>query len=378
VRINGTGVVEEPGVRLGREVVARCRAAGFALAGVCGVERSRYEAHLRRWLSEGRQGSMEYLARNVDLRVDPAGLLEGARSMILVADLYASRVDAGEGASGAPPSIGWIARYARGRDYHRVIRARLHALADRLRAAHPGARFRSFVDTAPVLEREHAARAGLGWIGRHTLLIHPRLGSYLLLGGIVTTLELRPPPEQVPVEDHCGTCTRCIDACPTRAITPYSVDASRCISYLTIEHRGRIDPQFHGPIGDWIFGCDICQEVCPHNSPRMRRGDDPPTILPDYSPRRTFLPPDDVLGWTEDDRRRALAGTPVIRATLAMLKRNAVIVLGNALRRHEDRALRERLAAVAADEHEAPMVRTAAQDVLESLRARDGRSDREP
>ncbi len=372
--------MEDPCVRLGREVTALCRAAGFALAGVCEVGRTRYEECLRRWLSEGRHGSMSYLARNVDLRVDPSGFIEGARGMILVADLYAPRVPVTHGPGDAQGNVGRIARYARGRDYHRVIRARLHALADRLRAAHPGAEFRSFVDTAPVLEREHAARAGLGWIGRHTLLIHPRLGSYLLLGGIITTLELRPPPEQEPVQDHCGTCTRCIDACPTRAITAYSVDATRCISYLTIEHRGRIAPEFHEPVGDWIFGCDICQEVCPHNSPRTGSDGAGLPILPDYTPRRTGLIAEGVLGWTEEDRRRELAGTSMTRATLAMLKRNAVIVLGNALRRCDNPVLRHRISALTADEREAPMVRTAAQDVLESLQTLDGRTprDRDP
>src|SRR5262249_20142541 len=139
---------------------------------------------------------------------------------------------------------------------------------DSLRERFPAEQFRAFVDTAPVMEREHAARAGLGWIGKHTLIIHPRLGSYMLLGGVLTTMDIPAPAAQRRVTDHCGTCTRCIDACPTAAITPYSVDATRCISYLTIEHRGEIDPALHEGIGDWLFGCDVCQEVCPHNGGR--------------------------------------------------------------------------------------------------------------
>ena len=155
----------------------------------------------------------------------PRALLEGAGAAIVVADLYAAR---GQNAD-APldPGRGRIARYARGRDYHVTIKRRLHRLCDELRADHAGAEFRAFTDTAPVPERELAGRAGLGWIGKHTLLIDPRLGSYLLLGGVLTTLEIEPPATQTPVADHCGTCTRCVDACPTDAITPYTVDASR-------------------------------------------------------------------------------------------------------------------------------------------------------
>ncbi len=171
----------------------------------------------------------------------------------------------------APPpqarrGIGRVARYAQGKNYHWVIKNRLHAMSDQLRLEYPEAKFRTFVDTVPVLERELAEMAGIGWQAKNTMVINARLGSYLLLGGVATTLELLPPPEQVRSPDHCGTCTRCIDACPTQAITPYSVDGSRCISYLTIEHREVIDPALHEAMGDWVYGCDICQEVCPHNS----------------------------------------------------------------------------------------------------------------
>ena len=159
---------------------------------------------------------------------------------------------------------GRIARYALGDDYHEIIKDRLHVLADWLRQIAPDAQTRAAVDTAPVLERELAGLAGIGWVGKNTCVIHPRVGSWLLLGQIITTLSLS---ADEPMPDHCGTCTRCIDACPTDAITqPYQLDASRCISYLTIEHRGEIPTEFHGPIGDWLYGCDICQDVCPHNS----------------------------------------------------------------------------------------------------------------
>ncbi len=297
-----------------------CRAAGFALAGVCRAEPSAHEAFFRRWLDDGRHGEMRWLAENVATRLDPRELLPGARSIVMVADLYAAR---GEGAGAEPttPGFGKVARYARGEDYHEVIKRRLHALCDRWREEHPGAEFRACVDTAPLMEREHAARAGLGWIGKHTLLIHPRLGSYFLLGAVVTTLDAAPPGAQQPVTDHCGACTRCVDACPTDAITPYSVDASRCISYLTIEKRGDLPTDLANQLHGWLFGCDICQEVCPHNSARPTLRDDAPRD--EYSPRFVALNLDEVSRWTPDDRARALKGSSMKRATLEMMKRNA-------------------------------------------------------
>jgi epoxyqueuosine reductase len=222
-----------------------------------------------------------------------------------------------------------VARYARGDDYHVVMKERLHALCDGLRADHPDSELRAFVDTAPVLEREHAARAGLGWIGKHTLLIHPRLGSWMLLGGVLTTLDLAPPPEQGSVNDHCGACTRCIDACPTGAISPYSVDGSRCISYLTIERRGPVDPVLAPLIGDRIFGCDVCQEVCPHNSARSAPPNADALVRDDYAPRRPILDAEAVTGWSAADRARELSGSALKRATLDMIKRNAAIVIRN-------------------------------------------------
>lgn len=266
---------------------------------------------------------MAYMAEHFDVRIDVRRMLEGARSVVMVADQYALR-------SGGPepsrPGFGRVARYARGDDYHRVMKKRLHALCDELSGMFPQERFRVFVDTAPVLERELAARCGIGWQGKHTLIINPMLGSYLLLGGFATSLELAPPPEQRLIADHCGTCTRCIDACPTGAIRPYSVSARRCISYLTIEHRGEIEPEFFAPMGDWIFGCDVCQEVCPHNSPRSGpRG----SLYPAYAEKRTGFDLLEVLGWTEDDRREAFKGSSMKRAKLEMIRRNAAIAAGN-------------------------------------------------
>lgn len=353
--------------QLSRDALDLCRDLGFALAGVCEARATDRRAEFLAWLDAGKQGGMSWLAERVEERMDPARLLPGARSIIMVADVYAE-TGASEASSKTPqPRLleGTIARYARGDDYHAVMKRRLHQLCDALRERFPSERFRAFVDTAPVLEREHAARAGLGWIGKHTLLIHPHLGSWFFLGGVLTTLELPPPEEQRPIADHCGTCTRCIDACPTRAIRPWSVDATRCISYLTIEHRGPIAEEFHVPIGRWLFGCDICQEVCPHNrarevSPAREQGTRP---HPAYAPRRDSFDLLGVLGWTEEDRRRALARSALKRAKPDMWKRNALIVAGNVLAERDEPALRRRIEEVACDGHECEMVRETARAV---------------
>jgi epoxyqueuosine reductase len=366
-------------IELSRAILERCRALGFALAGVARAAPSDRARELRQWLGAGRHGEMHYLASAEDVLVDPARLLPGARSIICVADRYHDGAADPPADPGAGPR-GRIARYARGRDYHRAMRLRLHALADELRASHPGAAFRSCVDTAPLLEREHAQRAGLGAVGKHTLLIEFGGSSYLLLGEIVTTLDLAPteeppsgpgapdpgaPDPGAPApgsHDPCGTCTRCVDACPTGAIAPWSVDATRCISYLTIEHRGPIDRALHEPMGDWIFGCDVCQEVCPHNQPTERKR--AAAVHGAYAPRRSAFALLEVLAWTEDDRRRAFAGSAMKRAKLVMMKRNALIAAGNALRRRPDPALRARIEEIAAAEGEDELVRATARDVL--------------
>lgn len=352
---------------MGLEVAAMCRELGFALAGCCDALPSDHREELIAWLKRGNQGSMSWLERCIEERLDPAALLPGAKSIIMVADVYASeRRDATVSTAGR----GRIARYARGDDYHVVIRKRLHRLCDALRLRHPGEEFRAFVDTAPVLEREHALRAGLGWIGKHTLLIHPDLGSWLLLGGVLTTMKIEPIEEQSVMPDHCGTCTRCIDACPTQAITPYSMDARRCISYLTIEHRDAIPAGLHALMGDWIFGCDICQEVCPHN--RVRSGER--DVLPAYRPRRDSFNLLDVLGWSDEDRRRAASRSALKRAKLSMWKRNALIAAANAVPLADAataRALRDRIRAVAEDSGEPDVVRSTAREMAALLDRRN-------
>lgn len=376
-----------------REIVQACLAMGFALAGVTAARPTEHEAEYRAWLAAGKHGDMDYLEENLEARLDVRALLARAQSVIVVADQYAlakpeSQINADEGDPGSRGARGKIAKYARGLDYHRLIRSRLHALCDALRKkyAGEGAEFRTFVDTAPVQEREHAVRSGLvdsenaqgeggkggrAFIGKHTLVIAPRVGSYLLLGGIVTTMKLAGTldDERGPASEACGTCTRCIDACPTSAITPWTVDARRCISYLTLEHRGLIDPAMHEAMGDHLIGCDICQDVCPFNFGE-HAGRRVGKVNPSYADAeglRASLPILDVLGWTNDDRSRVLAASAAKRASLAMIKRNAIIVMGNVLAKRRDQAGLARLQAIASDDAEEAMVRETAQQVLQRL-----------
>ncbi|MBX3406046.1 MAG: tRNA epoxyqueuosine(34) reductase QueG [Phycisphaeraceae bacterium] len=358
-------------IALGREVVRACLGLGFAAAGVARAEPSAWGEHVRAWLAAGKHGTMDWMAEYLEQRLDVGQLLPGARAVIIVADAYDVPGRSSEAnQEGAPGPVGVIARYARGEDYHAIIRRRLGRLADTLRGlpAAEHADFRLFADTGPVLEREQAARAGLGWIGKHTLLIHPRMGSWFVLGGLVTTLDVAPDPDSAPIADHCGTCTRCIDACPTGAITPYSVDARRCVSYLTIEHGGLIDESLHSGIGDRLVGCDVCQDVCPFNGGEVF----PPVSVALHAPRAA-LPLLEVLNWTNADRARVLSGSAAKRATLAMFKRNALIAAGNAMAGgsggEHSAALRGRFADLASDPSEDAIVRETARQVLARLSA---------
>ncbi|MCH8261075.1 MAG: tRNA epoxyqueuosine(34) reductase QueG [Planctomycetes bacterium] len=351
-----------------QQVLGRCRALGFALAGVAEARPTKYGEQYLAWIGASKHGEMAYLARNIEKRMDVRTMLPGAgaKSIICVADRYggegieASRHQGIKG--GEENETGKIARYARGDDYHVVMKKRLHRLADELAEQFPDETFRVCVDTAPVLEREHAQRAGLGAVGKHTLLIQEGVGSYVLLGEIITTLALAPTPS-AEGDDPCGSCTRCIDACPTSAITPWSVDATRCISYLTIEHRGPIGEQFHEAMGDWIFGCDVCQEVCPHNQPTVRTTQ--AEAHDAYAPRREGFDLLTVLGWDEGARRVMFRKSPMKRAKLPMMKRNALIAAGNVLVNADGNALRAQIEAIAQDESECEIVRTTAEVVLE-------------
>jgi epoxyqueuosine reductase len=307
--------------RNSRWITGIAHSLGFERVGIAPAVPPARAGYYRRWLSAGRAGHMDYLHRNVELRTDPRALLPGAASVIVVASNYHQPV---------PPQrddrdpCGRVARYAWGRDYHRVMTKRLSALVNRMRCGIDETfDARVCVDTAPLLEREYAAAAGIGWIGKNTMVLDRALGSYFCLGEVVTTLDLAPDE---PVAGGCGTCTRCLDACPTRALhAPYEMDASRCISYLTIELREVIPDELKPRMGNWIFGCDICQEVCPHNRQA------PMTIDPADAVRGPGSHPRlrDLLSWTQDDYDRHLRGSAIRRAKLHMLQRNAAIALAN-------------------------------------------------
>ncbi len=308
---------------LAPEILGRLRSAGFALVGICDARPIDRAGAFEAWIDAGHHGDMGYLAEHRRERSDPRLFVPGARSIICVADRYADGRPDRRGSGGAPR--GRIARYARGRDYHEVMRERLEPLAEELRDRFPGERFRVSVDTAPIAERDHAVRAGLGRIGKHTLLIGPTgLGSWLMLGEIVTTVELSPTPALA--GDPCGSCTRCIDACPTQAIEPWKVLAERCISYLTIEHHGEPARWFRERADDWLFGCDACIEACPHAAHTLRSRRIP--VHPAYAPARTDLDLREVLAWNLE-HMEGLGLSPVLRRpSLEAWHRNAILALG--------------------------------------------------
>ncbi len=293
--------------------------AGFDRAGVAPLGPAATGEAFRAWLARGDHAGMEYMARRHDERLDSRRLLPGGRSAVCVALHYAPVADEGE------PTGVWagVARYARGRDYHNFMARRLRRLAARIREAFPGVATKVCVDTAPILERELAAAAGLGAVGKNTVLLHPEAGSYFLLGEVLTTLDLEP---DVPMADLCGSCTRCLDACPTGALAaPYRLDSRRCISYWTIEHRGAIPEPMRSLLGEWLFGCDLCQQACPWNAaPGTRAGGEFAT-----PPERRDLDLAGILALDGESYRRRLRGSPLQRARREGLQRNAAIVMGN-------------------------------------------------
>src|SRR3989440_5116649 len=302
------------------KIKARARALGFDLVGIAPAAPSAYRDYLRAWLDTGQAGEMSYLVNRFDQRTDPATYLPAAASVICVAINYYQPLQEPPATEHAP---GRIARYALGDDYHQIIQERLHSLADGLRQSVPNTQPRGGVDTAPIMEKELAARAGIGWVGKNTCLINPQIGSWLLLGEIITTLAL---PVDEPATDHCGTCQRCIEACPTQAITArYQLDARRCISYLTIEHRGDIAPDLQQRIGDWLYGCDICQDVCPHN--RKAAAAEDPMLKPRFA--TGTLDARQIGSWDKETYQTKLRRSAMKRVKLPMLQRNAQIVVEN-------------------------------------------------
>jgi epoxyqueuosine reductase len=305
----------------GERVRELARAAGFELYGIAALAPAATgEAYLR-WLERGDQAGMRWMERNRELRLDPRALLPGAKSALVVGLRY----EPVAGSVALEPSSIWpkVARYARGRDYHRVLKERLGRIAAKVAEAFPGAATRVCVDTAPLLERELAARAGLGAIGKNALLLNPEMGSWFLLGELLTTLDLAP---DAPLADLCGDCRRCLDACPTGALpAPYRLDARRCLSYWTIEHRGEIAEEFRPFVAERLFGCDICQEACPWNRRELGPAEEPEMRL---AGARAELDLAGLLGISAADYRRQLRGTALERARREGLRRNAAYALG--------------------------------------------------
>jgi epoxyqueuosine reductase len=289
------------------------RACGFELAGVAAALPADDRARYHDWVAAGHAGEMRYLTdRRAAVRDDPRNLLPSARSIICVGKLYQTPWP--HTTEFTDEERGWISRYAWGDDYHDVVRRGLERLDQHLREVEPGMESRICVDTAPLLERTYARLAGLGWIGKNTCLINQQQGSWFFLGELLVSLEIAP---DAPPPDRCGTCTRCIDACPTAAIPPGGgLDATRCISYFTIELRGPIPEEHRAGIGQHIFGCDICQDVCPWN----RRA--PVTADPAFAPR-VFAPRlDEMAALTEEQFRAMFRGSPVTRAKYEGFLRN--------------------------------------------------------
>ena len=313
--MGGTPVEPTPGPLSGQRIKAQAYALGFDLAGITRLGPMATFPAFERWLGKGHAGEMGWLRRDGALRRDTRLPHRGARSAIVVALDYGGR-----------QASGTVARYARGRDYHAVMKERLHALL-RWIGVEAGRRVsgRPYVDTGPVLERDLARLAGLGWFGKNTMLIHPKRGSFLFLGALFVDLELEADPPFA--EEHCGTCRRCIDACPTSAIVDDGVlDATRCISYLTIEKRGAIPVEWRRSIGTLVYGCDICQDVCPWNVRFASEALDPDltTGSLEGSPDPVALLQMDVNGF-----QHRFGGTAVTRAGRQGLSRNAAVALGN-------------------------------------------------
>jgi epoxyqueuosine reductase len=293
-----------------QEIKARAADLGFLACGITDPSPLPNPERLDAWLARGYAGTMRYLHRQAGRRKDPRLIVPEALSVIVVLDGY----PAGETPTGNGPKV---ARYARGEDYHRVTRRRLELLADLLRSR-GAAVARVYTDAGPVPERELARRAGLGWIGKNTMLIRPGAGSYFFIGAIFTDLPL--PPDQPFESDRCGTCTRCLDACPTGAfVEPRVLDATRCISYATIEHKGPIAEAIADKLDGWVFGCDVCNEVCPWNQ-RFAADDS----VAEFRPRGALAdaPPDYFERMDDEEFDRRFADTPLERPGLAGMRRN--------------------------------------------------------
>lgn len=310
---------------LAQRIRGWARNLGFQQTGISGVELPEDELHLLEWLRLQRHGSMHYMQRHGTRRSRPAELVPGTLRVICVRMDYwpANAADAvmqleQEG------DRGYVARYALGRDYHKLLRARLQQLAECIEAEVGQFGYRAFTDSAPVLEKALARNAGLGWIGKHTNLISKHAGSWFFLGELFTDLPL---PVDAPADDHCGSCRACLDVCPTRAIVaPYQLDARRCIAYLTIEYRGSIPVELRTSMGNRIFGCDDCQLFCPWNKFAQ------PTREKDFTPRHGLDNAQlvDLFNWTEEEFLKRTQGSAMRRVGYECWLRNIAVALGNA------------------------------------------------
>jgi epoxyqueuosine reductase len=336
---------------------AQAQQLGFGLVGIAPAITPPGYARFTDWLAAGFAGEMNYLSKHAAAREHPDALLPEVRSVVMVGMNYAPEPIA----SSTPPSppgkfTGRIARYAQGKDYHDVLWERLNRLLTWVQHEVPGCRGRAVVDTAPLLERDYGRLAGLGWFGKNTMLLNKQIGSYFFLGALLLDAAL---PSDPPMETtHCGTCTACLEACPTAAFTaPGQLDARKCISYLTIELKGPIPVELRPGIGDWIFGCDICQEVCPWN----RKA--PPGADPELLPRPGQTDPDllELLALTPPEFRARFRDTPLSRPKRRGLLRNVAIALGN---RRDPVALPALLIAL---QDEEPLLRGAAAWALGQL-----------
>lgn len=322
---------------------SKSRELGFAASGICAAVQPPGFDHLSNWLAAGYAGEMHWFEQRQEAYSHPEHVLPNAKSLLVLAYPYRT-----EEPQTPRPGQGRVSRYAWGIDYHDVIRKKLHELVQLLQELLPDASARGVVDTAPLLEGEFAQLAGLGWIGKNTLLLNRDLGSWFFLAAVLTDAEL--PTDQPFATDHCGTCRACLDACPTDAfVDAYQLDARKCISYLTIELRDHIPEPLRSQLGDWVFGCDICQDVCPWNRKVESESESP------FAPR-PGLNPLNLLGLFElsdDDFRKVFRKTPLWRAKQRGLLRNAAIVLGNQQDSAAIPALSKGL------EHEEPLVRAA-------------------
>lgn len=295
------------------ELKRRAKTLGFTATGIARLDRNPHAAELDRWLAQGHAGTMTYLNRQAEKRKDPRGIFPGARSAVVTLTNYFH--------GSAPLHPGRVAQYAWSADYHDVLGERLEQLAAAIRLLDPGCKTRCYVDAGPVPERELAQLAGLGWIGKNMMLINPEIGSFTFIGVVLTDAELEP---DAPFDaDRCGSCTRCLDACPTQAfVGPRNLDARACISYLTIEHRGDFTDQQRAQLGDWVFGCDVCQDVCPWNVSFARE-----TADPGFAPRADVAFPDvaSFSSMEEPEFTRRYGTTPFTRPGLKGMKRNALV-----------------------------------------------------